>query len=206
MVTLPTSTQKPTPPKYGMFLYLGCTASPFASVLWHVTQAVKVCDRSNSDQLCDVKMSNDYTYDELGLKSVEWLGSDRFRQMTDQNEIIVKLDDDTIISKDIMDGLVESFSKSKCKFAGIMRRRQEDGLYWSSGPLMLVKTNHLRQQLQNNFDRLRYNTKHEDVGFSDMLSIRNPEDVCNVDLSLFRHRYYEDSRMTIRYKPYVKCK
>ncbi|KAF9139017.1 hypothetical protein BGX21_007529, partial [Mortierella sp. AD011] len=127
MITVESSSSpNPVNHKYGMYMYLGCTVSPFASVFWHVTQAVKVCDFSSRGP-CDVKLKRDYTYDELGFKAQEWLQSDQFSQMLIQNEVIVKLDDDTIISKDILDYLVDKFVKSDCKLAGAMRMRQEDG-------------------------------------------------------------------------------
>ncbi|KAF9323661.1 hypothetical protein BG006_001250 [Podila minutissima] len=179
------------------------TSIPFASVLWHVTQAVKVCDLSNSDRMCDAKMSKDYDYDELGLKAQEWLQSDRFSQIVDQNEVIVKLDDDTIVSKDVLDDLVDAFIKSDCKFAGAIR--QTDGFFWSSGPLFLVKTDYLKQQLRDNGAVLQHHKKHEDVQMSALLALQDRKSVCNIDVNTFKHRYYEDNRMLIRYKPYVKC-
>ncbi|KAG9060852.1 hypothetical protein KI688_007921 [Linnemannia hyalina] len=197
------SSLKPTTSMYGIYMYLGCTVSPFASVLWHVTQAVKVCDLSNSDRMCDVKMSKDYDYDELGLKAQEWLQSGRFSQIVDQNEVIVKLDDDTIVSKDVLDDLVDAFIKSDCKFAGAMR--EADGFFWSSGPLFLVKTDYLKQQLRENGAELQYHKKHEDVQMSALLALQDRKSVCNIDVNTFKHRYYEDNRMLIRYKPYVKC-
>ncbi|KAF9971893.1 hypothetical protein BGZ73_005061 [Actinomortierella ambigua] len=204
LTTGSSSSPKPaTTTKYGMYMYLGCSASPFASVLWHVTQAIKVCDRSTSDRMCDVKMSKDYDYDVLALKAQEWLQSDRFTQMLDENEVIVKLDDDTIISKDSLDGMVEEFVRSECKFAGVMR--ESNGLYWSSGPLYLVKSNFMKQQLRENSQEFQYHSKYEDVQLSSVLNLRDWKLVCNVDTSAFKHRYYEDSRMTIRYKSYVKC-
>ncbi|KAF9201418.1 hypothetical protein BGZ49_008326 [Haplosporangium sp. Z 27] len=193
-----------TPHKYGIYMYLGCTVSPFASVLWHVTQAVKVCDSSNSDRLCDVKMKKDYDYTELAFKAKEWLLSDRFSEMLDQNEVIVKLDDDTIISKDILDGMVDEFMRSDCKFAGVMRENP-DGLFWVTGSLFLVKAGYLKQQLRDNVVALDYYRQAEDVQISDLLNIRDRKSVCNLDMNVFKHRYYEDHRMLIRYKPYIKC-
>ncbi|KAF9156191.1 hypothetical protein DFQ26_009443 [Actinomortierella ambigua] len=206
MLTPGSSSSRPpttTTTKYGMYMYLGCTASPFASVLWHVTQAVKVCDASSSDRLCDVKTQRDYPYDELAYKAREWLLSDRFSQMLDENEVIIKLDDDTIVSKDAIDGLVEEFVRADCKFAGVMR--QSNGLFWSNGPLFLIKADYLKQQLRENGKELQYHRKAEDVQMSAMLNLRDHKSVCNIDVNAFRHRYYEDSRMIIRYKPYVKC-
>ncbi|KAG0300545.1 hypothetical protein BGZ98_009094 [Dissophora globulifera] len=198
------SSLEATSHKYGMYMYLGCTVSPFASVFWHVTQAVKVCDLSSSGQ-CDVKLKKDYTYDELGFKATEWLQSERFSQMLNESEVIVKLDDDTIIPKNILDDMVDQFVKSDCKFAGAMRVRDYDGLYWSSGPLILVKADHFKQQLRDNGEELLKFGKHEDVQMSAMLDLRDPKLVCNIDVDQFKHRYYRDNRMTIRFEPYTKC-
>ncbi|KAG0056591.1 hypothetical protein BGZ83_004373 [Gryganskiella cystojenkinii] len=190
--------------KYDIYMYLGCTASPFAAVFWTISQAVKVCDLHSADRMCDVKLTRDYTYDELAIKTTEWLNSERFQEMLDQNEVLVKLDDDTIVSKDTLDGMVADFVQSECKFAGTMRQTQA-GLFWASGPLFLVKTDYMKQQLRDNGHVLQYYTKEEDVQMSDLLSIYDKNLVCSLDVDAFKHRYYEDRRVSIRYKPYVKC-
>ncbi|KAF9919495.1 hypothetical protein FBU30_010962 [Linnemannia zychae] len=183
--------------KYGIYMYIGCSASPLAAAFWHFTQAVKVCDPSNPDRMCDVKVKKDYSYEKLGLKSQEWLQSNRFSQMLDENEVIVKLDDDTIITKDVLNGMVEDFARSDCKMAGAVRQT-DFGRYWISGPFLMVKADYLKKRLHENWDFLPYTEKSEDMQMAALLDIYESEDVCNVDINAFRHRYYEDSRMVIR--------
>ncbi|KAF9368326.1 hypothetical protein BGX21_006653, partial [Mortierella sp. AD011] len=84
-----------------------------------------------------------------------------------------------------------------------MRMRQEDGLFWSDGPLFLVKADYLKQQLRDNGNELQKYGKHEDVQMSALLNLRDRKSVCNIDVNKFKHRYYQDNRMTILYKPYV---
>jgi len=191
-------------PKYGIYMYLGCTVSSFASVFWHVTQAVKVCDRLNSDRLCDYKMTEDYDYNLLARKARAWLLSDRYAQMVDENEVLVKLDDDTIVSKDTLDEMVSQFADSDCLLAGMVRQA-ENGMFWNTGALYMVKTSHLKKQLKENSDVLSKYDKAEDVQFAELMNITDKNLVCSLDPNAFKHRYYEDGRISIRYKEYVKC-
>ncbi|KAF9571315.1 hypothetical protein EC968_000755 [Mortierella alpina] len=193
-------TYRTSPVLYDIYMYIGCTVSPFAAALWHFNQAIKVCDADNLDGECTVKMERNYDYEVLGMKAKHWLLSKEFGAILDRNEIVVKLDDDTIISKDILDRLVREFSSSECVFAGNMRKTKE-GYYWSNGPLFMVKTDFLRGRLSKGAEVLNQFVKAEDVQMGALLAIEDERQVCNVDLSAFRHRYYEDERMTIRYKP-----
>ncbi|KAF9917731.1 hypothetical protein BX616_000092 [Lobosporangium transversale] len=190
--------------KYDIFMYIGCTVSPFAAVLWHFNQAVKVCDADNLDSSCNIKMNKNYNYDFLGHKAKDWLLSSDFNTLLDRSDVVVKLDDDTIISKTILDNLVSEFAAADCKYAGNMRKTQA-GFYWSNGPLFMVKTDYLRSKLKDNSGVLSYYNKAEDVQMGALLDITNSDLICNVDLDTFRHRYYEDKRLSIRYKPYITC-
>ncbi|KAF9580985.1 hypothetical protein BGW38_002161, partial [Lunasporangiospora selenospora] len=200
----PSTLSKPFTTKYGMYMYLGCTASPLASIFWHVSQAVKVCDLSSADRMCDVKLKSDYNYDQLGLKAGEWLQSDEFSQMLNQNDVVIKLDDDTFVLKDDLDSMVDTFVKSDCLLAGAIRKNQE-GLYWSGGGLMLMKADVLKQKLGENAHILQGYRAYDDVQVSAVFDIRDPKYVCNIDINSFKHRYYTDSRMTISFTPYIKC-
>ncbi|KAF9946854.1 hypothetical protein BGZ72_011084 [Mortierella alpina] len=199
------STFDKAPVRYDIYMYIGCTVSPFAAALWHFNQAIRVCDADNLDSECTFKMNQNYDYEILGIKAKHWLMSKEFDAVLERNEIVVKLDDDTIISKDILDKLVHEFSSSECVFAGNMRKTKE-GYYWSNGPLFMVKTGFLRTRISKGADVLSRFNKAEDVQMGALLAIEDESQVCNVDLAAFRHRYYEDERMTIRYKPYVKCR
>ncbi|KAG0251833.1 hypothetical protein BG011_007355, partial [Mortierella polycephala] len=189
---------------YEIYMYIGCTVSPFAAVLWHFNQAVKVCDAANLDSACNIKMKKNYDYDELAFKAKDWLLSEEFNAIMDKNEVIVKLDDDTIIAKDTLDRLVGEFMAGDCQYAGNMRYHGDERIFWSNGPLFMVKTGHLRRMLKENSNVLSYFKKAEDVQMGALLRITDDKLVCNVNLDTFRHRYYEDKRLSIRYKPYVK--
>ncbi|KAF8984676.1 hypothetical protein BGZ46_007277 [Entomortierella lignicola] len=206
VIQLPVISGKTSHPSvdYGIFMYIGCTLSPFTAVMWHFTEAVKVCSVDNKDRHCNVRLKQNYNADMLGLKARDWMMSEEFKTMLDTKKVIVKVDDDTIISKDVLEGLVNEFAASDYKYAGNMRRA-ENQIIWSNGPLFMVKSDYMRQQLRDNFRTLDYYKKEEDVQMGDLLGITNFKDVCNIDVDVFRHRFYEDKRMEIRFKPYISC-
>ncbi|KAI1288993.1 hypothetical protein EDD11_009451 [Mortierella claussenii] len=189
---------------YDIYMYIGCTISPLAAVFWHFNQAIKVCDEGNLDSACSIKMKRNYSYDSLGRKAKDWLLSDDFNAVISRNDVVVKLDDDTIISKTVLDALVQEFAASDCNYAGNMRK-SEEGFYWSDGPLLMVKTDYVRAKIKENRDVLDFYDKAEDVQMGALLNITSDSLVCNVDLDVFRHRFYEDKRLSIRFKPYVTC-
>ncbi|KAF9585694.1 hypothetical protein BGW38_001178 [Lunasporangiospora selenospora] len=200
-----TAISKTTAVAYEMYIYVGCTISPFASVLWHFNQAVKVCDAKNNDNQCSVKLKQNYDYNELAFKAKDWLLSEEFGALLNKSQIIVKLDDDTIIPKETLDGLVQEFSESDCLFAGNMRYYGDERVFWSDGPLFMVKSAYLHKMLQENAEVMDRFRKAEDVQMGALLNIKDPKLVCNVDIDAFRHRYYEDKRLVIRFNPYIKC-
>ncbi|KAF9177612.1 hypothetical protein BGZ51_008522, partial [Haplosporangium sp. Z 767] len=164
---------------YEIYMYIGCTVSPFAAVLWHFNQAVKVCDADNLDNACNVKMKKNYDYDELAYKAKDWLLSEEFSAIMDRSEVIVKLDDDTIIAKDTLDRLVEEFAAADCLYAGNMRYHGDERIFWSNGPLFMVKTKYLRKMLTENREVLSYFRKAEDVQMGSTLRITDDKLVCN---------------------------
>ncbi|GJJ70991.1 hypothetical protein EMPS_03341 [Entomortierella parvispora] len=94
--------------RYTAFVYKSCAETFSFGYTWFTTEAFDVvCDTLDKSPLCTVNIENSKGYELLGEKSLNlWK---LVHSTEDSEEIIVKIDDDTMIQKQVMDVYTDKF-------------------------------------------------------------------------------------------------
>jgi hypothetical protein len=123
--------------KYNGFVYKSCAETFSFGYTWFTNYFNVVCDTNDDSKLCTIWMENSKGHDLLGEKALNlWK---LVHSSEESEEIIVKLDDDTMIQKRVLAEFVDEFSKNKdCVIAGVMNYWGDD-FQWPLGRLYITR-------------------------------------------------------------------
>ncbi|KAG0042652.1 hypothetical protein BGZ83_000210, partial [Gryganskiella cystojenkinii] len=123
--------------KYTAFVHKSCAETFTFGYSWFTTAFNIVCDSEDPSRLCNLWIENSNGYETLGQKSLNlWK---LVHAMDSAEEIVIKIDDDTLIQKHVLDEFIDNFARKKeCKVAGMINR-WGDEFHWPLGRLYLFK-------------------------------------------------------------------
>ncbi|KAG0253553.1 hypothetical protein DFQ27_007344 [Actinomortierella ambigua] len=187
---------------------------------WFSTTFNIVCDRQDTSPLCTlrIKTSGSNGQSSLGEKSLKlWKlvsrssggggggdgGSAATAAVTavaTTANIIVKLDDETIIQKHVLDEFIDDFARKPCIVAGIPHNSNNnnnggDGRYWPLSKLYMFKKSALppvdSPLWLAKSGRQFMNAEH--VQMAHLINVTDPALVCQIDTSKFWHGDFDES-------------
>ncbi|KAF9972354.1 hypothetical protein BGZ73_004542 [Actinomortierella ambigua] len=169
---------------YNGFVYKPCVDTMSFGYTWFTNIFNVVCDRQDKSPMCNLRIKSSSGYSSLGEKSLNlWKLVQRAPKAT---EIIVKLDDDTIIQKHVLDAIIDDFASKPCVLGGLLH--SDGGWYWPLGRLYMFKKSALPPPNSPlwlaNGDQYR---NAEDVQMGYLINVTDPKLICQIDPAKFWH-------------------
>ncbi|KAG0229947.1 hypothetical protein BGW42_001275 [Actinomortierella wolfii] len=203
-------TESGTP--YSGFVYKSCTETLSFGYTWFSNIFNIVCDRRDRSPLCNFWVKSSSGYTSLGEKSLNLWNYVRHAAANEVAEIVLKIDDDTIIQKHVFDKLIDDFARKPCKLMGVFwgdDNGANGSYFWPLGRLYIFKRSALPpidsprwRALDGKFSNA------EDVQMGYLLNITDPAYVCKLGMTeYFWHAAYGetdegwDKRVEIKFRP-----
>jgi len=183
---------------YTAFVHKSCAETFTFGYTWFTNSFNVVCDSNDPSPLCTLKMENPNGYDTLGEKSLNlWK---YVRRSNDVEDIIIKIDDDTMIQKHVFDAFVDEFAKRKNNsIAGIMNTWGGE-FYWPLGRLYMFKKSFLPPADDFLWQNATFFNKWEDCQIGYLIQEKNVDHTYYLEPEQFWHANFEDSRVKIDFK------
>ncbi|KAG0051079.1 hypothetical protein BGZ83_004111 [Gryganskiella cystojenkinii] len=187
--------------KYTGFVYKSCAETFSFGYTWFTNYFNVVCDTGDLSPRCTLRIENSKGYDNLGEKSLNlW----KMVHTSDEaEEIIVKLDDDTMIQKHVLDEFIDKFAKNKkCILAGMVGR-WEDTFFWPLGRLYMYKKRALPPAGHIRWENATTFNKWEDGQIGYLIGTTEQSTVCDFGddaLERFAHAELKSDRVDIKFK------
>ncbi|KAG0248341.1 hypothetical protein BG011_000177 [Mortierella polycephala] len=183
--------------KYSGFVYKSCAETFSFGYTWFTNSFNVVCDAKDVSALCTLKMENANGYETLGEKSLNlW----RFvHSSNDVEEIIVKIDDDTMIQKHLFDEFIDEFAKRDAIIAGMINTWGGE-FYWPLGRLYMFKRSALPPSDSVLWANATTFNKFEDAQIGYLINTTDIELTYHLDEERFWHADFEDDRVKIVFK------
>ncbi|KAG0081809.1 hypothetical protein BGZ93_006790 [Podila epicladia] len=194
--------------KYLGFVHKPCTETIAFGYTWFTTIYNIVCDKNDPSPLCTVWLENSNGYESLGEKSLAlW----KFVHDTeDTPDIVVKLDDDTVIQKQILDEFIDDFAKSPAVIGGTMNKWTADGydFWWPLGRLYMYKKSAMPESTSHIWENASHFNKYEDgqIGYIMDVPTNDNNRIFRVNETRFHHSHYIegdpgwDKRVEIKFR------
>ncbi|KAF9566417.1 hypothetical protein EC968_003761 [Mortierella alpina] len=184
--------------RYTAFVHKSCAETFSFGYSWFTNEFNIVCDPKDPSPLCTLKMDSSNGYDTLGEKSLNlWKyvhGSD------DVEDIIIKIDDDTMIQKHVFDEFVDEFaSRADNTIAGLMNTWGGE-FYWPLGRLYMFKKSHLPPAGDFLWTNATFFNKWEDCQLGYLIHEQNVSRTFYLESERFWHSTFEDVRVKIDFK------
>jgi hypothetical protein len=175
----------------------GVTSSKLEDYTYVQTISKYVCDKSTQGR-CDIRLKSDYTYDVLGHKTKEFLDA-LCTSKKDLPELLIKIDDDSIIGKNELNLLINDFMASTCIYGGPMGGYSKPYV-WAQGSFYLIKRAGLERICARDRKIIEdLGGDHEDVYVGYLLDIASSDLACEIGGYTAWHKEYSDNRVKIQY-------
>ncbi|KAG0241685.1 hypothetical protein BGW41_005560 [Actinomortierella wolfii] len=194
--------------KYAGFLHKSCADTLSFGYTWFSTIFNIACDKSDPSPLCTVRLDNSNGYVSLGEKSLAlWK---QVNEAEDLPDIIVKLDDDTIIQKNVLDDFVDYFASKPCFIGGTMVPWKDEkyNFWWPLGRLYMFKRSSMPAKESERWKIAEEFNKYEDgqIGYIMGAPTETQDHICWLDGNRYWHSKYTeedqgwDKRMEIKFR------
>ncbi|KAG0013259.1 hypothetical protein BGZ81_001150 [Podila clonocystis] len=196
--------------KYLGFVHKSCAETISFGYTWFTTIFNIACDKNDPSPLCTVWLENSNGYVSLGEKSLAlWK---LVHDTEDTPDIIVKLDDDTIIQKHLLDEWVDAFAKSPAVIGGTMVKWEKEGMpydfWWPLGRLYMYKKSAMPPSTSHVWENASEFNKWEDgqIGYIMGVPTKDAHRIFWVDDTRFSHSQYVegnpnwDKRVEIKFR------
>ncbi|KAF9963456.1 hypothetical protein BGZ70_007408 [Mortierella alpina] len=183
---------------YTAFVHKLCAETFSFGYSWFTNTFNIVCDPNDVSPLCTIKMDNSNGYDSLGEKSLSlW----KYVQNSDDVEdIIIKIDDDTMIQKHVFDEFVDEFAKrTDNSIAGVMNTWGGD-FYWPLGRLYMFRKSFLPPADDFLWQNATFFNKWEDCQLGYLIQEKNVSRTFYLEAERFYHSTFQDARVNITFK------
>ncbi|KAG0253554.1 hypothetical protein DFQ27_007345 [Actinomortierella ambigua] len=194
--------------KYVGFVHKSCAETMSFGYTWFSTIYNIACDKNDPSPLCTVWLENSNGYVSLGEKSLAlWK---MVHQAEDIPDIVVKLDDDTIIQKHVLDEFIDNFAKQPCVIGGTMVKwaKDEYDFWWPLGRLYMFKRSAMPPSSSHIWTSASDFNKYEDgqIGYIMGVPTNDTEHICWLDGEKYAHSQYKegdpnwDGRVEIKFR------
>ncbi|KAG0012398.1 hypothetical protein BGZ82_002613 [Podila clonocystis] len=194
--------------KYLGFVHKSCAETISFGYTWFTTIFNIACDTNDPSPLCTVWLKNSNGYVSLGEKSLALWKLVHDTEGTP--DIIVKLDDDTIIQKHLLDEWIDAFAKSSAVIGGTMVEWKKDGydFWWPLGRLYMYKKSAMPASTSHIWESASEFNKYEDgqIGYIMGVPTKDNHRIFWVNATQFAHsKYVEgdpiwDKRVEIKFR------
>ncbi|KAF9932087.1 hypothetical protein BGZ75_009118 [Mortierella antarctica] len=184
--------------RYTAFVHKLCAETFTFGYSWFTNSFNIVCDTLDPSPLCTLKVENSNGYNTLGEKSLNlWK---YVHQSDDVEDIIVKIDDDTMIQKHVFDEFVDEFAnRTDNTIAGVMNTWGGE-FYWPLGRLYMFKKSHLPPAGDFLWTNATFFNKWEDCQLGYLIQEQNVSRTYYLESERFFHSTFEDARVKIGFK------
>ncbi|CAO3568864.1 unnamed protein product [Mortierella alpina] len=183
---------------YTAFVHKLCAETFSFGYSWFTNTFNIVCDPYDQSPLCTIKMGNSNGYDSLGEKSLSlWK---YVHTSDDVEDIIIKIDDDTMIQKHVFDEFVDEFAKrTDNSIAGVINTWGGE-FYWPLGRLYMFKKSSLPPADNFLWQNATFFNKWEDCQLGYLIHEQNVSRTFYLEAERFYHSKFEDARVKINFK------
>ncbi|KAF9282089.1 hypothetical protein BGZ68_006215 [Mortierella alpina] len=184
--------------RYTAFVLKSCAETFTFGYSWFTNTFNVVCDSQDTSPLCTLRFENAAGYDTLGEKSLNlWK---YVHQSNDVEEIIIKIDDDTMIQKHVFDEFVDEFAKRRDNTLAGMINTWGGEFYWPLGRLYMFKKSYLPPADDFYWKNATFFNKWEDCQIGYIIHEQNIHRTYELDSERFWHQNFEDNRVKIDFK------
>ncbi|KAF9972355.1 hypothetical protein BGZ73_004543 [Actinomortierella ambigua] len=200
-------TAKGTP--YLGFVHKSCAETLSFGYTWFSTIYNIACDKNDPSPLCTIWLENSNGYVSLGEKSLAlWKQVHETENIPD---IVVKLDDDTIIQKQVLDEFIDYFSTQPCIIAGTMVSWKDENydFWWPLGRLYMYKRSAMPHKSSHIWESASFFNKYEDgqIGYIMGVPTNDTKRICWLADNKYYHTNYVekdnptwDKRVEIKFR------